>query len=87
MNLPADRRARLQHHVKAALATCAHLKSTDRGIFALPFTAQRASDLDRDAALAERVNAFVARILRLQDLLGDKVLPELMSALGEPSVP
>ena len=84
MNLPADRRARLQHLVKAALATCAHLPSTDRGIFALPFTARRASDLDRDAALAERVDAFVARFSRLQDLLGDKLLPELMSALGEP---
>ena len=33
---------------------------------------------------AERVEAFVARFSRLQDTLGDKLLPALLLALGEP---
>jgi len=33
--------------------------------------------------LAEQVEAFVSRFGRLQDNLGDKLLPELLTALGE----
>ena len=84
MNLPTKQQARLQHLAQAVLSTSAHLQVTDRGVFAQPFTAQRAAGLDSDAALAERVDAFVARFSRLQDLLGNKLLPALMAALGEP---
>ena len=84
MNLPTEQQARLQHLAQAVLSTSAHLQVTDRGVFAQPFTAERAVGLDSDAALAERVDAFVVRFSRLQDLLGDKLLPELLAALGEP---
>ena len=36
------------------------------------------------AALSERLDAFVARFARLQDSLGDKLLPALLTALAEP---
>lgn len=35
-------------------------------------------------ALSERLDAFVARFARLQDSLGDKLLPSLLVALAEP---
>ena len=31
-----------------------------------------------------KVEAFVSRFCRLQDTLGDKLLPALLKALGEP---
>ena len=37
------------------------------------------------AALSERLDAFVARFARLQDSLGDKLLPALLTALAEPA--
>ena len=36
------------------------------------------------SALSERLDAFVARFARLQDSLGDKLLPALLLALAEP---
>ncbi len=36
------------------------------------------------SALTERLDAFVARFARLQDSLGDKLLPALLVALAEP---
>ena len=36
------------------------------------------------SALSERLDAFVARFARLQDSLGDKLLPALLVALDEP---
>jgi class 3 adenylate cyclase len=61
-----------------------HLLATDQRIFAMPFSMERAQKLDTDVELAERVEAFVARFSRLQDTLGDKLLPALLRALGEP---
>jgi len=43
----------------------------------------RARSLEDDPDLAERVEAFVGRFGRLQDTLADKLLPVLLSALGE----
>lgn len=61
----------------------AYLNETDRRLFALPMTPERASSLAADALLAERVDAFVARFARLQDTLADKLLPALLRWLGE----
>ena len=41
-------------------------------------------DLDTNPELAERVEAFVSRFARLQDTTGDKLMPRLLAALGEP---
>lgn len=44
---------------------------------------RRAGTLRQDIELGERVDAFVARFGRLQDTLADKLLPEVLSWLGE----
>ncbi|MEC9483013.1 MAG: hypothetical protein UMU75_06740, partial [Halomonas sp.] len=43
--------------------------------------------LDTTPELAMRVEAFASRFCRLQDTLGDKLLPILLEALGEPDRP
>ncbi len=62
-----------------------HLMLTDQRLFAVPFDVARAERLSADPDLAERVEAFVGRFARLQDTLGDKLIPVLLSALGERS--
>lgn len=63
------------------------LLGTDGRLFVEPMTVARAASLAQDALLAERVDAFVARFGRLQDTLGDKLLPALLVWLGEPAGP
>jgi hypothetical protein len=60
-----------------------HLLDTDRRLFADLFTLEAAQKIDTDPILAERLDAFVSRFGRLQDNLGDKFLPQLLSALAE----
>lgn len=76
----ADRLARLAVIVERELK---HVLATDARLFAEPFTAARAQSLDQDPDLAERVEAFVARFGRLQDTLGDTVLPAWLAVHGE----
>jgi hypothetical protein len=61
-----------------------HLQGTDDRLFAEPFTEARAAGLRSDELLAERLDAFSARFARLQDTLGDKLLPVLLARIGEP---
>lgn len=81
----ADQRAaeRLNYLLRVVAREVDHLLATDRRLFGEPFTASRARRLNDDEALAERVEAFVSRFGRLQDTLGDKVLPAWLSAHGE----
>ncbi|MCX7628077.1 MAG: hypothetical protein N2Z69_06675 [Methylophilaceae bacterium] len=60
-----------------------HLKLTDARLFAQPFTEERASTLEADQDLAERVETFVARFGRLQDTIGNKLVPAWLAAQGE----
>lgn len=76
--------ARLRFLARVVGKECRHLETTDRRLFAVPMTAERASTLASDLDLAERVEAFVSRFGRLQDTLADKFLPALLAALGEP---
>jgi len=62
---------------------CRHLATTDQRLFGSEFTPAQARQLEADADLAERVEAFVGRFGRLQDTVGDKLLPLLLAALGE----
>ena len=62
---------------------CKHLAITDQRLFQQPFTIETASKLEYDVDFAERVEAFVGRFARLQDTVGDKLLPVLLKALGE----
>lgn len=60
-----------------------YLQLTDASLFAQPFTAEQADLLESDQLLGERVDAFVGRFGRLQDTLGDKLLPNLLLLLKE----
>ena len=83
MNPVPDRLSRLRFLARVVAKECRHLAGTDERLFTEPFTAQRAALLDTDSELAERAEAFVSRFGRLQDTLSDKLLPALLSALGE----
>jgi hypothetical protein len=83
MTLEAKVKLRLQFLVRVVRKECQHLASTDQRLFANAFTLTQVQQLEADPDLAERVEAFVGRFGRLQDTVGDKLLPLLLAALGE----
>lgn len=85
MTLDAKLAQRLQFLARVVGKECRHLQTTAGRLFSEPFTRERALALEGDVELAERVEAFVGRFGRLQDTLGDKLLPLLLVALGEKS--
>jgi hypothetical protein len=62
---------------------CRHLLDTDGRLFGSLFTMEEAQKIETDPILAERLDAFVSRFGRLQDTVGDKLLPTLLTALAE----
>ncbi len=87
MTAAQDEIERIRFLVRVAARERRYLVDTDQRLFAEPFTPERAGTLDRHPEEAERVDAFVARLARLQDTLGDKLVPALLSALGERTGP
>ncbi len=83
-NLRAIPSEKLLFLAETVLAEAALLCITDGRLFAEPMTAERADSLKLDNDLAERVDAFVARFGRLQDTVGDKLLPAVLAWLAEP---
>jgi hypothetical protein len=80
-------RLRLTFLARVTEKECAHLLETDGRVFNAVFTVQDAQKMAADPLLAERLDAFVARFGRLQDTVGDKLLPSLLLALAEPVGP
>src|SRR5690606_10782391 len=76
---------RLQFLVRVVERESRHLSTTDTRLFTPGFDLETIKSLEQNAELAERVEAFVARFGRLQDTLGDKLLPAILAALGEKS--
>ena len=76
---------RLQFLVRVVHKECKHLSTTDQRLFGSLFTPEQITRLEEDTDLAERVEAFVGRFGRLQVTVGDKLLPLLLTALGEKS--
>lgn len=74
---------RLQFLARVVRKECQHLTTTDQRLFGGLFTIEQATRLETDHDLAEQVEAFVGRFGRLQDTVGDKLLPLLLDALGE----
>ena len=87
MKLDINSGERLRFLAEVVVAQAEHLLATDARLFAVPMTAARAMALRTDIDQSERVDAFVARFARLQDTLGDKLLPHLLQALAEPVGP
>jgi hypothetical protein len=83
MTLSLATAERLRFLVRVTDKETRHLTLTTGRLFTTRFTPERVADLERAPDLAERVDAFVSRFGRLQDTLGDKLLPVLLSALGE----
>lgn len=83
-----DERQRLDFLTRIVLKEASYLRETDRLLFATGLlSAQELSELTPNSALAERMDAFVARFGRLQDTLGDKLLPALLKVLDGHSGP
>jgi hypothetical protein len=83
MTLPPAAAERLRFLARVADKEARHLTLTTGRLFTAPFTPERVAELESSPDLAERVDAFVSRFGRLQDTLGDKLLPLLLTALGE----
>ncbi len=87
MKIETTLAARLEFLSRVTEKECKHLLETDRPLFGNLFTVEEAQKIDSDPVLAERLDAFVARFGRLQDTVGDKFLPALLTALGEVTGP
>lgn len=77
-------RERLAFLLETVTRESQHLALTDSRLFTLPFTPERVASMEADVALAEQLDAFSARFARLQDTAGDKLLPALLTRVGEP---
>lgn len=75
--------ARLRFLARVVAREVAYLVDTDARLFAAPLTADDVATLPSRPELSERIDAFVARLSRLQDGTADKLLPALLTALGE----
>ena len=74
---------RLNYLLETVALEAHHLAQTNQRLFATAFDAARTGALRHNIEDSERTDAFLARFGRLQDTLGDKLLPELLSCLGE----
>lgn len=61
-----------------------HLEYAVQRVFTKPLAIEDIEQLDNNPELGLRIEAFVSRFCRLQDTLGDKLLPALLKSLGEP---
>jgi hypothetical protein len=83
MNIPSSLASRLEFLARVTDKECRHLLDTDGRLFGHLFTIEEAQKIESDPILAERLDAFVSRFGRLQDTVGDKLLPTVLSALAE----
>lgn len=83
MNARHKLAARLFFLVRVVEREVRYLQATDHRLFARPLTTDLLRTLEDDQDLAERTEAFVSRFGRLQDTLGDKLLPNLLLLVGE----
>lgn len=83
MKVTPAQSARLEFLARVTDKECRHLLDTDGRLFGNLFTIEDAEKIEADPILAERLDAFVTRFGRLQDTVGDKLLPALLNALAE----
>lgn len=87
MKITPSQTARLEFLARVTDKGCQHLLDTDTRLFGNLFTLEEAKKIEADPILAERLDAFVSRFGRLQDTVGDKLLPALLTALAEKTGP
>lgn len=83
--IPESERLRLLQLQDLARRELDHLQQTDARLFSEAWTPAELRQRCQNIDFAERVDAFVARFGRLQDLLGDKFLPAYLRAMQEPA--
>ncbi len=83
MSISPQQKLRLQFLARVVRKEILYLQLTDQRLFDVPFTREKIERIERDVDFAERVDAFVSRFGRLQDTVGDKLLPNYMSVVGE----
>jgi hypothetical protein len=75
---------RVKFLVRVVLKEIQHLSYSSKQLFSEPFTIEKAQSLALDEALAQQVEAFSSRFCRLQDTVGDKLIPAWLTLLSEP---
>ena len=83
MSISSQENLRLQFLTRVVRKEIHYLQQTDQRLFDVPFTREKIERLENDIDLAECVDAFVSRFRRLQDTVGDKLLPNYLNAVGE----
>ncbi len=79
-----DGLVRLTYLCEVVALEARYLLQTDARLFTQAMDESRAATFSEDPDLAERVDAFAARFGRLQDTVGDKLLPALLKQSAEP---
>jgi hypothetical protein len=87
VNIEHPKLPRLQFLARIEVKEIRHLRLTDERLFSEPFTRKKAEQLEANVEMAERVDAFVSRFGRLQDTVGDKLLPLYLNSVGESTGP
>ena len=82
-DLPESEAERLRFLCRVVQREAAYLQQTDGRLFADPPNIAELRQLASHPELSEMVDAFVARLSRLQDGVADKLLPALLTALAE----
>ena len=85
MKVAADTQARLAFLVRVVKKEIEHLDYADQHVFSSTFNRSSIENLEDTPELALKIEAFSSRFCRLQDTVGDKLLPSLLMALGEPA--
>lgn len=75
--------ARIHFLVRVSRREADYLRQTDERLFCPILSVEQVGQLATQPDLSERVEAFVGRFGRLQDTLGDKLLPALLALAGE----
>lgn len=83
-HLPLGIAARLDHLQRVADKERRYLAYTMAGLMQADPQFRWLDAIEENAELTERLDAFVSRFCRLQDTLGDKLLPACLSAQLEP---
>ena len=67
--------SRLDHLRRVVIKECNYLKYSAEGLKQIDPQFQWLDEVEQHAEFAEKLDAFVSRFCRLQDTLGDKLLP------------
>ena len=69
--------------LELALKEVTHLSYTHRTLFLQPIDIERIKLLEEQEEFSEKIDAFVSRFGRLQDHIGEKLIPRFAALVGE----